>query len=359
MILQRYMAWQYARVSVMVWLSMVSLVVLLHLVESIDVLSVRAGGTWIAVKLALLSAVEYSHTMLPPACFLALLITGAWLGNRGEILAMQSMGFTSRRLCVSWACVVCLCWGAGLVLAEHVVPRALRSVERMYRKEGLRSRTRLGPAWTQRPQWVRSGRYVLFLPEADVKKGQFFDPTVYVLRNGVVHETLEADVLVYENKQWVLFNVFQHPITSQNPPVHKDMQVLPITLAVADMIDVAGNPRHMSYEALDIFLHRRRSTGFDAVPFLLEKHERWSYASSVWGLFALAWPWVCTPSRRRSVAVTMGGGAAVVAVFFAITQVGRLLVLNHVLPGWLGAWLPLVVCVACVYPSRRMCARVF
>jgi lipopolysaccharide export LptBFGC system permease protein LptF len=333
-------------------------VVLLHLVEGVDVLANRTGGMWIGMKLAVLSAVEYSHTMLPPSAFLGLLITGAWMASKGELLAVQSIGFTAKKMVCAWACVVAVLWMTCMGLAEYVVPKALRSVERIYRKEGLRSRTRFAMALNQRPQWVRDGSYVLFLPEADVKKGLFLDPMVYVLKKGVVREIIQADVLVYENNTWTLYHAYQSDVRKpQSKPVLVEQKTLPLKSALEDIVNVAGNPRHMAREHLNTFLQRQHNTGLDTVSYALEKHERVSYATLMWCLFAIAFPWSWAPYRRRTLSMTLGGGAAMVAVFFASTQIGRMMALTHTCSPWLGAWLPAFVCLVCVYPSKMLSTR--
>lgn len=332
--LWRYAAGLYARVLALVWSVLVLIVVAVTLVESAGELAQgRAGGQDAAALLAY-NAVIYGYQVLPIACGLAVLVAGALLARRGELLGMQAGGVRPRRL---WAAVgvvllaaVCGAWAAG----EWAVPWAVAGQS----EAKLAGRDQLRRFYTERSRWLRHNDLILFLPAVRHATQRVLEPVVFRVRDGIVAEVLEAETLHFAQGQWWLMDGQRFEVErarkwsfTRRPLQLEGMQPV-------DLLDVARDPRQIGAHAVWRLIQRRQRAGFDVTAHRIELHNRMAYPLFAVCLVFLLAPWAFSPNRGRSLAVSLGAGVGLVAVVLAVMQVFRMLALAHVLPPWLGAW---------------------
>ena len=323
---------------------LVLLVVILRLVENIGDLARQADAGEAALLLASLSAGEQAYQVLPIACCIGVLVSGTLLARGGELLAVQAAGGGPW---LSWGPPLAVALGLGLLgagLGEGLLPQLVRLQGRL---QGIARQDPLSRFYGRQLHWFRDGTTFLHLPEPSTEAPvSFVSPSLYRTEAGQVTEVLRGSRLAYEAGQWWLEDAESWRL--DRPELQRQAR-LPLQLAVTprDLLDVTGNPREMRYGAVRALLRRRHRAGFETAAYALELHQRPLYPLNVAALVLIALPWAAQPSRQRSLAAALGGGAALMAMVLAAGQLLRLLALAHRLGpascawGTLALWLAL------------------
>lgn len=356
--LMRYFARYYAGVIVLTLASLVVLVVAVTLVENAGELTRTDSGGFTALRLAYYSAIEYGYQVLPVAAFVAVLVAGTQMARRGEVLAVQAAGRGPLHLWGPYIGIVVLFALTGSACGEYIVPRAIAGRQRIQREE-IRHVDALTQFYTRRAQWFREGSLLLYLPSVDAATGSFADPMVYRLENGLIAEIIEARTLRHEPDGWWLDDAEIRRVRDAEIQRLPRLQ-LPLHVTPTDLIDVTGNPREMGTGEVSRLITRRQNAGFDTTAHRVELHTRMAFPLSAIWLVAMAVPWALDPDRRRSLAVTLGGGVVAIAIELSVTQVFRLLALAHKIPAPIGAWGAPLLCIVAIplsywlYQYRRI-----
>ncbi|MED5463401.1 MAG: LptF/LptG family permease [Myxococcota bacterium] len=332
-----------------IFLSMLLLVVLVTsvtLIENAGYLVKVEEGASIALRLAMFEAVEYAYQVLPVTTLLGALVTGVMLARSGEFLAMQAAGMGPVKILAPCLGVTLLAAGLGVVSGEWGVPWALKKAETI-RVEHMRRSSALSRFYNRRTHWFKDGTRVMYLPAVNLETGVFSKPSIYDLSNGVVREVIDAETMEQLESGWTLKNVH---ISRIHGVAYEKMDELQLDMQVSarDLIDVTGNPRHVSWEELTNLILRREHAGFDNAAHRLEQHNRLAFPLLALWLFLVAAPWIVDPDRRRSMAVNLGGGVVAIALVLSGANVFRLLALGRQIYVPLGAWGVGLVCAGLI-----------
>jgi len=117
-----------------------------------------------------------------------------------------------------------------------------------------------------------------------------------------------------------------------------DRAEIDLALSPEDLLEVAGNPRHMVSREIERLIDRRKISGADTTAHALEWHARKAYPVGVLWMCFLALPWALKPGRGRSMAMNIGAGVLAIGVLLSVTHIFRMLSLGHSVPPWVGAW---------------------
>jgi lipopolysaccharide export system permease protein len=354
MILTRYIGRVYLGVVCLTLTTLVTLVVAVTLVENAGILANQATGSRTALQMALFGGLDYAYQVLPIACFIGTLAAGCTLAQRGELLAVQAIGWGKFRIQAPFLAVTCLVAALGGACAETVLPEAVSQRARLQREE-IRHVDPLTQFYERRNPWFRQGDTLLYLPELDRDNATFLHPVVYHIDAGQLRASTQAAALAHTAAGWHLLDAVQE---SLQPPGHSHHRQLPIALDVSptDLMDVTGNPREMSVPSLWALIGRRRRAGFDTTAHRIELQARLAHPVICLGLVFLALPWAIDPQRRRTLSGALGPGVVIVALYLATGQIFRLLALAHKMPVFWGAWgAPALLC-ACAPLSAKLWA---
>jgi len=334
--LERYFATLAAAATGLVLVALVILIVAVSLVESAGDLAEATSGATAALKLAGFNSIKYGFQLLPIACFMGALVAGTVLARSGELLAAQAGGVSSFKLVVVFLFVVVSAAGGGAACGELLVPRAVEGGERVQREQ-LKSRSDLSKFYNRRHKWFREGDLLIFLSRLDRELLQVEQPVVYRFADGLISEVIEAELLRHDGVGWLL----EHArVRSASSARVIDMAVMRLELSAgpSDLVDTTGDPRQMGAAEVRALVERRRRAGFDTTAHRIELHNRYALPLSAIWMFLVVAPWALHPERRRSLAVSLGGGVIIIAVLLGVTHVFRLLALGHKIPVPLGAW---------------------
>ena len=331
-----YIAKLYAQCVVMCIMVLVTLVLSATLMESAGNLSGMENGLWIAVQLSGLGSIEYAYQVLPVAGLLGALITGTILSRRGELLALQASGMSVWKQAVPFVFMASLFAGGGLWVGEVALPVAQAEMDSL-RLSQMRRSTALNRYFTRKLQWFRQGNWMMYLPVSGRTAESFREPILYRIENGLVAEVLHGHYLRYEERRWYLEDV-ERFLPSSGISEKMDRTEIALSLSAQDLLEVAGNPRHMQSSEIQRLIERRKISGADTTAHALEWHGRKAYPMGVLWMCLLALPWALKPGRGRSMAMNIGAGVVAIGVLLSVTHVFRMLSLGHSIAPWLGAW---------------------
>ena len=334
--LSLYIARLYASSVVICVAVLVILVLCATLMESAGNLSGNADGLWVALELSALGSIEYAYQVFPVASLLGALITGTVLARRGELMALQSSGMSVTRQAIPFVVVAGLFSLGGLWLGEVALPTAQAEIDSL-RLTKLRQKSALNRYFTKDLQWFRQGDWMMYLPVSGRTGKSFREPILYRMENGLVAEVLHGHVLKYENDSWILHEV-ERFLPGLGRSEKKTRQDIRLKVSPPDLLNVAGNPRHMQSKDIEHLIRRRTVSGADTTAHALEYHGRKAYPMGIFWMCILALPWALKPDRRRSMALNIGLGVVAIGVLLTVTHIFRMLCLGQVIPTWLGAW---------------------
>lgn len=331
------------------------LVVSASFIENAGTLTRAKAGSDVALQIALLTGITFAYQIFPAACLLGALIAGTQLARRGELLAVQAAGIATSRIAAGILFVSLVFAGIGIASGEWLVPRAMRQLATLQR-DVLRRPDAVARAMDRPAQWVRRGELVLHLPAYDPQAEVFATPIVYWFREGRVLRVADAARLRYAGRSWWLEEARLLEVDSGVRSVEARVD-LPLTLDVRELIQTTGDPRQLGTADILALVERREASGLEVTRHLLEVHTRAAQPLNALSMTLLALPWALHPDRRRSLAVTLGGGVVAIALFFTITYVFFLLALSHHVPLVLGAWGMLLVSTIAMAPNLWAYAR--
>ena len=178
---------------------------------------------------------------------------------------------------------------------------------------------------------------MMYLPVPGRTGDSFREPILYRMEKGLVAEVLHGHILKYENDSWILHDVERY-LPGRGTAEKKPRQDIRLKLSPSDLLDVAGNPRHMQSKDIEQLIKRRNMSGADTTAHALEWHGRKAYPMGILWMCILALPWALKPDRKRSMALNIGSGVVAIGILLTVTHFFRMLCLGQAIPAWLGAW---------------------
>jgi len=336
--IQSYLASRYVGAVVLTATVLVAMVTAVRIAEDAGkFVFMKDHPLSLSLSMVLYTVVEFCYRVLPLACFLGALVTTALLARGGELLGMQAVGCSTRRM----ALVLCACSmgiaTVGYVWGDKVVPSAVAEYDQLHRMVFKTRGDRLGAYFDRRTEWYLYGDYVLFLPLMRRNEQVFIDPVLYRHGETGITEIIEAERLSHDGQGWLAMNAetrtFPDGVVDRHPQLRIDLDLEP-----RDLFDVTGNPRKMSASEVRGLIERRARAGFDVTVHTVELHSRYAYPLLGLWMILIVLPWIVNPDHRRSLVTSLGVGVVGIALAMAGLQVLRVLALGHKIPAPMGAW---------------------
>jgi lipopolysaccharide export system permease protein len=341
-LLFRHLCGQYFRLSCTVFSGVLTIFLV---ADFVDRAKSYNGPNWIrdVVVLYGFKAVVAGHQLAPAALLLGAGALVATLRARGELTAIQALGFPRWTL-YGPVLVVSAIVAVGLVvLDEAVVGRASQRVDeittlRFHRWGDWRS-------FFGRKQWFRHGDRILHLQEGSAEEG-FRGVTVLTLDAAfALTERLEADTMVHvDGPRWYLTGVTVRSFDGHAGSQLRSLGdgVFDLGVERSDLSIRPGRPEQMSSRVLEEQIHARRQVGLPDRLFSLALHNRVAVPAMAIPAALLALALALRAGRQGITAVLMQGLLVTLALW-GLMVVARGLVVGGRLPPALAAWAPVVV----------------
>ncbi len=303
------------------------------------------GPNWMRDVLVLYGykAVVAGHQLAPAALLLGAGALVAVLRSKGELTAIQALGFSRWTLYGPVLMVSLVMAGALVVLDEKVVGHASRRVDeittlRFHRWGDWRS-------FYGRKQWFRRGDRILHLQEGSAEEG-FRGVTVLTLDDAfALRERLEADTMAYRSGTlWQLTGVSLRTFQGQSGSRIRSLPdgVFDRGVARSVLSIRPGRPEQMSSAVLSEQIRARRTVGLPDRLYALALHNRVAVPLMAVpaALLALA---LALRAGRQGITGVLMQGLLVTLALWGLMVVARGLVVGGRLAPPVAAWAPVVL----------------
>ena len=303
------------------------------------------GPNWVRDVLVLYGykAVVAGHQLAPAALLLGAGALIAVLRSKGELTAIQALGFSRWTLYGPVLLVSVVMAGALVLLDETVVGRASRRVDeittlRFHRWGDWRS-------FYGRKQWFRRGDRILHLQEGSADDG-FRGVTVLTLDSAfALRERLEADSMAcVSGTLWRLSGVSIRSFEGQSGSHLRSLPngVFDLGVARSDLAIRPGRPEQMSSAVLAEQIRARRTVGLPDRLFSLALHNRVAVPLMAVPAALLALALALRTGRQGITGVLMQGLLVTLALWGLMVVARGLVVGGRLAPG-VAAWTPVVL----------------
>jgi lipopolysaccharide export system permease protein len=115
--------------------------------------------------------------------------------------------------------------------------------------------------------------------------------------------------------------------------------------------DLRGRPKQKSLSELSEVIDELDERGLSSVRYRMEYHNRFAFPLLGFGLVLLALPWLCAPSRRRTLAGALIEATGLIFGAYFLVMMTTAAVTGGVASAALGAWLPVALVLAAALPG--------
>jgi lipopolysaccharide export system permease protein len=336
-----------AREYVVLLLGILSALVLVFLVgDFVDRAKAYTGPDWISAvaELYLNKALVSLHQLAPAALLLAAGATISSLRKRGELTALQSLGFSPRVLLLPIGGLALLACLSLVIFEEKVVVNASRRVEEIT----VHRFNRWGDwrFYYVPKQWFRRGEHVFHLRGGDVEQG-FENATILTMDHDFrLRRRIDArHMRSAGGSRWTMQDVMErtfhvHGTVTLRQPVEAEYDLG----AAADAFRIQmGRPEQMPLAEIRRQIEARGEVGLETRNFELAVHNRVAYPLAGLPAALLAVLLAIRAGRRGHLTAALVEGLCIAMAMWSLMVVSRTLVLAERMPPALAAWLPFLL----------------
>ncbi len=339
-ILDRHILSTFSRFFLYILSSLLSISLIVHLFEKIDVL-LENHASFLDAFIAMGMKIPYfSIVAIPFSTLVATILTIGTFTRTSELIAMKSSGISYLRVCAPLITAGLIISAATFLLNESIIPECNQKVEAAWDRIKNRERSR----FVRFHRWYRGkdGDIYFFQhndPETQTITGfsQFkIDSEMNVLAR------LEAKNMVWETDHWVCRNGRYIELTSDGQQVVKDQRfesrVNPIPEVPDDFSKEHKESEEMNIRELREYISLLKSIGFDTTEYEVDWHAKFSipFLSLIMVLIGIGF---ATQNPRASGGmVGIGISIFIGAVYFVLFRVTIEMGQASALPAPVAAW---------------------
>jgi lipopolysaccharide export system permease protein len=306
-------------------------------------------GTALDVLLFYLYKIPFlAHMLLPISLVISCCICFAILGRSLQLRAIAAAGIGPLRLAAPTMLLAGIVAGATMLLAEFLVPPALDRTEKlMIERFGLIDQT-----WRfyRRHYWFQGEQGRLFRIAQVTEQGRRLKGTTLLELDTDFHVRRRTDAsrVAFRDGHWTAKWVQERTFDGGRLVAYRTYpdKTLQWPERPGRFRDLRGRPKQKSLSELALAIEELERRGLSAARFRIEYHNRFAYPLLALGLVLLALPWLCAPSRRRTMAGALIEATGLIFGAYFVVMLVTAAVTGGALPVALGVWLPLVLVAA-------------
>ena len=278
MILAGWLLRRLAENLAFIWLGLAALLGLFDLLQQSSELTAGSGSVLLAHFFYVLFRLpEIISFFFPFAFLLAALVTFRKLAVTGEVIALQEVGWTLKRVTLLFAAFAIICGTGVFFLRDRVATAAAEQLEQ-WEQVGYAGLPRFESDIT-RVRWMAGENYLIKPVEVDAEGETLYRPTVIELNeNGQILRYLRAESARWEAPQWFFREVEGRSVEDARP-IRKAQMSLDLKLHPRDF-------RVLSENLEMVPLDRLFALGSGAAK--AQSHTPAAYRTEAW--LRLAWP---------------------------------------------------------------------
>lgn len=277
-------------------------------------------GVWGAVKTVLYSIPWSLNLMFPIIAMLGTLMGLSMLAQSGELVAMRASG-------VSWYLIFKAVLFMGVIFAiisfiigSYLAPKlnVLSMTEQQFAQQG--ENLYIG----QKSLWLKDKNNFFYIEEMESGyHGILEGVTRYHIENGVLLSVLKAKRAIFKDHHWVLYNVSESKINSNNYKTQKHDQVTLdafISPKLIKLLSDSSSIENLSLHQLDLVIDYRIKNNLRVAAFQMAFWRIIFQPISIIILMFSVLPYIFMANARRAYAVRLLVGGAVGFAFFVFNQ---------------------------------------
>ena len=293
-----------------------------------------------------------THLLLPISLVISSCICFAVLGRSLQLRAMAAAGIGPLRLAAPTMVLAGIVAGATVLLAEFLVPPALDRTEKlMVERFGVIDQT-----WRfyRKHYWYQGEEGRLFRISRVEEEGRRLQGATLLEMSPDFHVRKRTDSSRAEflDGEWRGYGLQERTFENGRLVALKGyhQKKLDWPERPGRFRDLRGRPKQKSLSELAAAIEELERRGLSATSFRIEFHNRFAYPLLALGLVLLALPWLCMPSRRRTLAGALIEATGLIFGSYFLVMLVTAAVTGGALPAALGVWLPvwLILAVALV-----------
>lgn len=352
-ILSRYVIKEILKIQIPIWFALGFLIFLLEWMG-------RAFGAnsdaWTQFLLYLCKLPSYLQLVFPMSALFAFLLVFGQLARNREMVAVQSMGYSNRRIllpafyalaiaCVPFYFIMNVVSPAGMKKHFEILDTRIRGRESRF----LQVR--------QEKIWYRNQDVLYTIHYFDPRKAELFGVTIYTFDEDFhIAQTVFAERAVWNKTEWILKKGriyvtdkrLRMPIIEEFSERRSRLIEDPSQLKRVDW-----TPETLGQSDLRKVIDQSKSLGINTSEWETTYHSRWSFFAVAMVFILLAFPRATRFHRASGVARDGVFVAGVCVFYWLIFNFGVNLGNSGRIPPLVAAWFPTIFFVAGVYFYTR------
>lgn len=289
-----------------------------------------------------------AHLLLPISLVLSAHISFALLGRGLQLRAIAAAGIGPLRLAAPTMALAGIAAVATVLLAEFLVPPALEKTEElMVERFGL-----IDQNWRfyRKHYWFQGEPNRLFRVDRVTEQGRRLrGATLFEMDSGF-HVSRKTNVrrAVFRDGRWTGSGV-QHRTFDGGRLVSLEIhRELPLDWPEGPgrFRNLRGRPKQKSLGQLAADIEALERRGLSADRYRIEYHNRFAYPLLALGLVLLVLPWLCAPSRKRTLAGALIEATGYIFGAYFLVMLVTALVTGGALSAAAGVWFPVLLVLA-------------
>lgn len=323
-----------------------ALLTIFLVIDFVDRAKAYTGPSWVSDVAVLYGykAIVATQQLGPAALLLAAAATMSAIRGRGELTALESLGFGWKAHLFPVGLAALVLAGGLVVFDEFAVVKAGPQVDQI-----TAQRFHRWGDWRfyfQPKQWFRRGDRIFYLRNGGPDQG-FTEATILRFsKDFQLRERIDADRMVFlHDGVWRLEGVVDRSFVDESRSAVKKVASAEYDLgAPKEAFRIRkGRPEQMRLPALREQIAARAEVGLPTSQFILALHNRFAYPLAGVPAALLAVALALRPGRKMTLTMAIFEGLLIAAGLWGMMVVSKTLVLaNRMTPG-IAAWLPVVV----------------
>lgn len=352
--LLRHIAADYLLQAVVAFASLLIFFSIFELAEFARQVSIAQKDFGLALEMTGWNLIVISAEVAPLSMLVAVVLVGAGMARRGEIVAVQSAGISPFVLCLP-VVVVASVLAAGLfLLTDRLMPQAVTRLDAITLNELGRWSSSQRYFHRQR-QWFKVGKQFVHVAAIEPASQTYFGFSVIELEGGHVKRKVSAERAVSVGQEIIGYDVavanFRDPQRDGargNEGAELELEslpqlIMPLERGFNAFLDLSSRPQKMSLGQLHDTFRQRRRLGYNARFYESEFYGRILLPFLVVALVGVGMTYAFRVDVKRSVVRALVELLIITLLAFVIRQTFRSLAQGYLISAQFGAIGPTLI----------------
>jgi lipopolysaccharide export LptBFGC system permease protein LptF len=358
--LARYVAFEYALMVVVTYVSLLAFFSIFELAEFARQAAIAKREFSLALELTGWNLAVISAEVGPLSALVAAVLVGTAMARRGEVTAVLSAGISPLRLILP---VLAVCVGFAMAmfyLIDRVTPIAVGNIDRIVMND-IGRRSYAAQYFSAPRQWFKVGEKFLRVSEVDAAAQTYYGVAVLEIEHGRVRRKIYSDRVLSIGPELIGQDVTIERYPAPDSPRADEIvferaaqMLLPLERRFNAFLDLSGRPQKMHLMDLQHVFQLRRRQGYDPRLYENEFYARILFPIVIVMLTLFGAALAFVPSTKRSFVIAIVELLGITLLAFVARQAFRSFANASVVSPQMGAIGPaLVLLLLSLWRLRR------